>query len=272
MSSYFNLFKKITDAPIEIDGKTTSETIEWAKFNEKLIERMSTKNVEYDYEDEPSSPHIIYVNTDRLQKIDIDDVFASFDIPYNLNFEPTYWGDKWCVIYNDDWSLLFEKQKSGNVKIYYVFGPEKDPNRVVRMGHSLNIEMEGIETCLFNKELMYKIFEEKSVPDLIEDSYRIENKWEYEAKESLDNQEKEIYKAISEVEAKADMEDVIGIYDMCDTYSDMSKEVYGHRDRGIFARARSKFGPNLRNAEREFDALPEAEQDRIRMAFYDKLK
>ena len=49
MNSYFNLFKKITDAPIEIDGKTTSETIEWAKFNEKLIERMSTKNVEYDY-------------------------------------------------------------------------------------------------------------------------------------------------------------------------------------------------------------------------------
>ena len=30
MNSYFNLFKKITDAPIEIDGKTTSETIEWA--------------------------------------------------------------------------------------------------------------------------------------------------------------------------------------------------------------------------------------------------
>ena len=59
MNSYFNLFKKITDAPIEIDGKTTSETIEWAKFNEKLIERMSTKNVEYDYEDEPSSPHIM---------------------------------------------------------------------------------------------------------------------------------------------------------------------------------------------------------------------
>ena len=28
----------------------------------------------------------------------------------------------------------------------------------------------------------------------------------------------------------------------------------------------------LRNAEREFDALPEAEQDRIRIAFYDKLK
>lgn len=34
------------------------------KINRKNV----NKNVEYDYEDEPSSPHIIYVNTDRLQK------------------------------------------------------------------------------------------------------------------------------------------------------------------------------------------------------------
>ena len=34
--------------------------------------------MEYDYEDEPSSPHIIYVNTDRLQKIDIDDKTLSY--------------------------------------------------------------------------------------------------------------------------------------------------------------------------------------------------